>query len=114
VSLSTATVSLGTLARIPLLGLCRTWRSSPSWNGIWDAWHWPPRSRRTCSTSTWTGALDELIGLYLTDTSPDEYALGQEDVWLEIRGLRGELQMDRLTGEEFARRVAAQPIGTRS
>jgi hypothetical protein len=52
----------------------------------------------------WT--LDELIGFYLTDTAPDEYALRQEDVWLEIRGLRGELQLNRLTSEEFARRVA--------
>jgi hypothetical protein len=59
-------------------------------------------------------ALDELIGFYLTDTAPDEYALRQEDVWLEIRGLRGELQMNRLTGEEFARRVAAQPTRARS
>jgi hypothetical protein len=56
-------------------------------------------------------ALDELIGLYLTDTAPDEYALRQEDVWLEIRGLRGELQMQRLTLEEFAGRVGAQPAG---
>src|SRR5438552_48313 len=30
-------------------------------------------------------ALDELIGLYLTDTAPGEYVLRQEDVWLEIR-----------------------------
>ena len=59
-------------------------------------------------------ALDELIGFYLTDTAPDQYALRQEDVWLEIRGLRGELQMDRLTGEEFARRVAPRPIGARA
>ena len=57
-------------------------------------------------------ALDELIGLYLTDTAPDQYVLRQEDAWLEIRGLRGELQMNRLAGEEFVRRVAAQPIGT--
>jgi len=56
-------------------------------------------------------ALDELIGFYLADTAPDQYVLRQEDVWLEIRGLRGELQMNRLTGEEFARRVAPQPIG---
>ena len=55
--------------------------------------------------------IDELIGVYLTDTAPDEYALRQEDVWLEIRGLRGELQMNRLSGEEFVRRVAAQPTG---
>jgi hypothetical protein len=59
-------------------------------------------------------ALDELVGFYLTDTAPDAYVLRQEDVWLEIRGLRGELQMNRLTGEEFARRVAAQPTGAHS
>jgi len=59
-------------------------------------------------------ALDELIGFYLTDIAPDAYALRQEDVWLEIRGLRGELQMNRLTGDEFACRVAAQPTGARS
>jgi hypothetical protein len=59
-------------------------------------------------------ALDELIALYLTDTAPDEYALRHEDVWLEIRGLRGELQMTRLTREEFACQVAAQPTGARS
>jgi hypothetical protein len=58
----------------------------------------------------WT--LDELIGFYLTDTAPDEYALRREDVWLEIRGLRGELQMNRLTDAEFARRVAALSRGT--
>jgi hypothetical protein len=60
----------------------------------------------------WT--LDELIGFYLTDAAPDEYALRQEDVWLEIRGLRGELQMNRLTGEEFACRVAARLTGAHS
>jgi hypothetical protein len=52
----------------------------------------------------WT--LDELIGFYVTDTAPDKYALRQEDIWLEIRGLRGELQMNRLTVEEFARRAS--------
>ena len=56
-------------------------------------------------------ALDELIGVYLTDTAPDAYALRQEDVWLEIRGLRGELQMNRLSGEEFARRMAEHSTG---
>ena len=56
-------------------------------------------------------ALDELIGLYLTDTAPDAYALREEDVWLEILGLRGELLMSRLSGEEFVRRVAAQSAG---
>ena len=56
-------------------------------------------------------ALDELIGVYLTDTAPDAFTLRQEDVWLEIRGLRGELQMSRLNHEEFVRRVAAQSTG---
>jgi hypothetical protein len=56
-------------------------------------------------------ALDELMGVYLTDTAPDEYALRQEDVWLEIRGLRGALQMSRLDAGEFVHRVAAQPTG---
>jgi Putative DNA-binding domain len=59
-------------------------------------------------------SLDELIGFYLTDTAPEAYALRQEDVWLEIRGLRGELQMNRLSGEAFARRVSPQPAGARS
>jgi len=56
-------------------------------------------------------SLDELISLYLTDTAPDAYSLRQEDVWLEIRGLRGELQMNRLSDEQFVRRVAAQSTG---
>jgi hypothetical protein len=56
-------------------------------------------------------ALDELIGFYLTDTAPDAYALRQEDVWLELLGLRGELQMNRLNGEAFGHRLAAQTTG---
>ena len=59
-------------------------------------------------------ALDELIAMYLTDSAPDEFALRQEDVWLEIRGIRGELQMNRLNEEEFASGVAAQPAGAHS
>lgn len=55
--------------------------------------------------------LDELIALYLTDTAPDQFSLRQETVWLEIRGLRGELQMNRLTRDDFASRVATQPAG---
>jgi len=59
-------------------------------------------------------ALDELIGMYLTDSAPEEYSLREEDVWLEIRGLRGELQMNRLTGAEFAARTSAQTTGAHS
>lgn len=56
-------------------------------------------------------ALDELIGLYLTDIAPDRFFLRQEAVWLEVRGLRGEVQMNRLTMDDFARRVATPPTG---
>lgn len=45
-------------------------------------------------------ALDELIGLYLTDSAPDRFLLRQEDVLLEIRGLRGELWMTRVATHE--------------
>jgi len=46
--------------------------------------------------------LDELIGLYLTDSAPDRFVLAPCDAWLEIRGLRGELQMRRMTEEDVA------------
>ena len=42
-------------------------------------------------------SLDELIGVYLADSAPDAFALRQEDVWLEVRGLRGTLTMTRVT-----------------
>ena len=53
-------------------------------------------------------SLDELIGVYLTDSAPDTFALRQEDVWLEIRGLRGTLKMDRLAMDDFLRRANRQ------
>ena len=56
-------------------------------------------------------ALDELIGLFLTDSSPDQFSLRQETVWLEVRGRRGELQMNRLTMDDFARGIATQAAG---
>jgi hypothetical protein len=56
-------------------------------------------------------ALDELIGLYLTDTAPDRFVLRREDVWLEVRGLRGEIRMARLTRDAFARQAPAAPTG---
>jgi hypothetical protein len=54
-------------------------------------------------------ALDELIRLYLSDSAPDQFSLRQEDVWLEIRGLRGALQMKRLTRNDFDRRATITP-----
>lgn len=54
-------------------------------------------------------SLDELIGVYLSDTVPDTFPLRHEDVWLEVRGLRGTLEMQRLTMDDFLRRANAQP-----
>jgi hypothetical protein len=46
-------------------------------------------------------ALDELIALYLTDAAPDRFTLRREPVWLELRGLRGELEFRRMSAAEF-------------
>lgn len=51
-------------------------------------------------------AIDELISLYLSDDSPDHFTLQRGDVWLELRGVRGELSMNRLGHAEFAFRAA--------
>jgi hypothetical protein len=56
-------------------------------------------------------SLDELIGVYLSDTVPDTFPLRHEDVWLEVRGLRGTLEMQRLTMDDFLRRANEQPDG---
>jgi Putative DNA-binding domain len=46
-------------------------------------------------------SLDELIGVYLADSAPEQFALRHEDVWLEIRGLRGAVEMIRLTVDDL-------------
>ena len=59
--------------------------------------------------------VDGLMKLYLTDTAPSEYPLAPADVWLEVRGARGEFQINRLNAAEFVFRKAVlepQPIGT--
>jgi hypothetical protein len=56
-------------------------------------------------------SLDELLGIYLADNAPEWFSLRHEDVWLEIRGLRGELQLNRLSGDEFVRRTPAGLTG---
>jgi hypothetical protein len=58
-------------------------------------------------------SLDELIAVYLADSAPDAFALRREDVWLEVRGLRGTLEMHRLTMDEFLARAAGHPPGDR-
>jgi hypothetical protein len=50
--------------------------------------------------------LDELIGLYLNDQSPESFALTPAPVFLEVHGSRGVLRMTRLTPAAFAFRSA--------
>ena len=42
-------------------------------------------------------SLDELMAVYLADKAPERFALRREEVLLEIRGMRGEIHMHRLT-----------------
>lgn len=51
-------------------------------------------------------ALDELMSLHLADNAPDQFPLHPGDVWLELRGARGELRMNRLGHAPFAFRAA--------
>ena len=45
--------------------------------------------------------VDELMKLYLTDTAPDRLELAPGDVWIEVRGARGEFQLSRLDAGGF-------------
>ena len=49
--------------------------------------------------ATWP--IDKLMSMYLTNTAPDEFKLAPADVWIEVRGARGEFQLDRLAADEF-------------
>jgi Putative DNA-binding domain len=51
-------------------------------------------------------SLDELIGVYLADSAPNAFALRHEEVWLEVRGLRGTLEMHRLATDDFRERAS--------
>lgn len=46
-------------------------------------------------------AIDELLSHYLADDAPDQFSLDAGEFWLELRGVRGELSMKRLTQPEF-------------
>jgi hypothetical protein len=58
-------------------------------------------------------SLDELIGVYLSNSAPDQFSLRHENVWLEIRGLRGSLELQRLAPDDFLRRADDQSAGDR-
>jgi hypothetical protein len=51
-------------------------------------------------------AIDQLISLYLSDSVPDQFSLQPGDAWLEVRGARGGLTINRLTHADFAFRAA--------
>ena|ERR1051326_232165 len=48
-----------------------------------------------------TRPVDELMRMYLTNTAPDEFKLAPADVWIEVRGARGDFQLERLAADEF-------------
>lgn len=59
-------------------------------------------------------AVDDLMRLYLTDRAPEQFSLRADEVWLELRGGRGDLQMRRLARDTFAFRAvlaAGQSLG---
>jgi hypothetical protein len=45
--------------------------------------------------------VDELMRLFLTDSAPDSLEFKPAEVWIEIRGARGEFRINRLTQGEF-------------
>lgn len=58
--------------------------------------------------------IDDLIGLYLTDSAPDRFSFEPRAVQLEIRGARGEFQIRRLDPGVFIFRQQVRnglPIG---
>lgn len=59
--------------------------------------------------------VDDLMKLYLSEAAPSEYRLAPANVWLEMRGARGEFQINRLVAAEFVFRKAildGRSIGT--
>ena len=58
--------------------------------------------------------IDDLMKLYLTDAAPDRLTFEPADVWIEIRGARGEIQINRLDAAEYTFRktvLEGRPIG---
>jgi hypothetical protein len=51
-------------------------------------------------------AIDKLMSLYLADSAPDQFALHPSTVRIELRGVRGELTMNRLDHTDFVFRSA--------
>ncbi len=45
--------------------------------------------------------VDDLMRLYLTNTAPHQLSFAPADVWIEVRGARGEFHISRLDSAEF-------------
>jgi hypothetical protein len=45
--------------------------------------------------------VDELMKLYLKDSAPDHFSMNAVDAWLEVRGARGEFDINRLEDAEY-------------
>jgi hypothetical protein len=54
--------------------------------------------------------VDDLIKVYLTQTPPDRFEMSPTDVCLEVRGARGEFQINRLDMAEFIFRKSLQGL----
>jgi hypothetical protein len=58
--------------------------------------------------------IDELMTLYVTDSAPDRLSLSPAEVWLEVRGARGQFTFARLTEADFLFRRSVKdgrPLG---
>lgn len=51
-------------------------------------------------------AVDELMKVYLGGTEPDQFTLADEDVWIQVRGARGDIGLARLDAPTFTFRTA--------
>jgi hypothetical protein len=51
--------------------------------------------------------VDELMKLYLTEAAPNQLELTSAGVWIEVRGARGEFQLNRVDAGGFTFRKAA-------
>lgn len=50
--------------------------------------------------------VDDLFKVYLSEAAPERLEFDPEQVWIEVRGARGEFRLERLTQAEFTFRAA--------
>jgi len=52
-------------------------------------------------------SVDALLQAFLSDEAPEQFVLEDGPFWLEVRGHRGQLEMQRLSEADFASRTSA-------